>query len=70
MTGLVKMMLTRLPNFDRWEAQRGHPMLSHPQFATENPEWVATAEQQRLALLDSGISSGTSAPHPAETALR
>ena len=51
-TGLVKMMLTRLPDFDRWEAGRGHAMLTHPQFATDNPEWMATARQQRLALLD------------------
>ncbi len=53
--GLVKMMLTRLPDLDRWEADRGHPMLSHPQFAPDNPEWMASAEQQRLALLDSSV---------------
>ncbi len=50
--GMVKMMLTRLPDFDRWEAERGHPMLAEPQFAIDNPEWMASAEKQELALLD------------------
>ena len=50
--GMVKMMLTRLPDFDRWEAERGHPMLAKPKFAIDNPEWMASAEKQKLALLD------------------
>jgi len=58
--GLVKMMLTRVTDFDRWEAERGHPMLSEPQFAPDNPEWTAAAEQYTLALLD----SRTGAPAP------
>jgi uncharacterized protein YbjT (DUF2867 family) len=60
--GLVKMLLTRLPDFDRWESDRGHPMLSDGQFATDSPEWMATAEQQRLALLDPIATTGTGRP--------
>lgn len=50
--GLVKMILTHRPDFDRWEADRGHPMLAQPQFATESAEWMESARKQRLALLD------------------
>ena len=50
--GMVKMMLTRLPDFDRWEAERGHPMLAEPKFAIDNPESMASAEKQKLALVD------------------
>ena len=55
--GMVKMMLTRLPDFDRWEAERGHPMLAEPKLAIDNPEWMASAEQQKLALLNPSTSS-------------
>ena len=50
--GMAKMMLTRVPDFDRWEAERGHPMLSKPRYAIDNPEWTASAKQRKLALLD------------------
>ena len=60
--GMVKMILTRLPNFDRWEAERGHPMLAEPKFAIDNPEWVASAEQQKLALLNPSTSSQQASP--------
>ena len=50
--GMVKMRLTRLPDFDRREAERGHSMLAEPKFAIDNPEWMASAEKQQLALLD------------------
>jgi len=53
------MMLTRVTDFDRWEARRGHPMLSGPQFATDNAEWMAAAERQTLALLDPRLASAT-----------
>jgi len=54
--GMAKMMLTRLPNFDRWDAERGHPMLAEPKFAIDNPEWMVSAEQQKLALLNPSTS--------------
>ncbi|MCH7530475.1 MAG: NmrA family NAD(P)-binding protein [Gemmatimonadetes bacterium] len=55
--GMVKMMLTRLTDFDRWEADRGHAMLKGPQFATDSNEWKVAAEQQTLALLDSSATA-------------
>ena len=58
--GLLKMMLTRVIDFDRWEADRGHPMLSGPQLAPDSSEWMAAAEQQTLALI--GPSAATTTP--------
>ena len=60
--GLAKMMLTRVPDLDRWESERGHPTLRTPQFADENPEWMASASQQTLALIDSPATRTTPRP--------
>ena len=46
-----KMMLTRAPDLDRWEQERGHPMLREPVLAHDSEEWRATAERQELNLL-------------------
>ncbi len=48
---MVRMMLSRPPNFDRWERDRGHPLLNDPVFAQDSPEWRAFAEKQQLYLL-------------------
>ena len=37
---MVKMMLTRAPDLDRWERERGHPVLEKP---------VLAPRQQRVA---------------------
>lgn len=66
--GLAKMMLTRVTDFDRWEADRGHPMLSDPQFAPGSSEWIAAAERQTLAFLDP--SEGSTAPRAGSAAIR
>ena len=50
---LVRMMLTSVGDVDRWERERGHPMLKSAQLAIDNPEWLAAAERGQLALLDS-----------------
>ena len=47
---MLKMMLTRSPDLDRWETQRGHPMLEGPVLAHESDEWRKAAEQKRLLL--------------------
>ena len=60
--GLVKMILRRRPDFDRWEADRGHPLLSHPQLAADNPQWIATTEQQQLAVLESLATTASLSP--------
>ncbi len=48
---MVKMMLTRAPDLDRWERERGHPMLREPVLAHDSRDWREAAEQQELLLL-------------------
>ena len=38
-------------NFDRWERDRGHPILKDIVLAQDSPEWRASAEKQELYLL-------------------
>ncbi len=47
---MVKMMLTRAPDLDRWERERGHPMLEKPVLAHDSDEWRGAAEKGRLLL--------------------
>ncbi len=47
---MVKMMLTRAPDLDRWERERGHPMLEKPVLAHDSREWRESAEKQQLLL--------------------
>ena len=51
---MVKTMLTRAPDLDRWESERGHPVLSQPVLAHDSEEWRTAAQQKRLALLEWG----------------
>ncbi len=48
---MVKMMLTRAPDLDRWERERGHPMLREPVLAHDSPDWREAAEKKQLLLL-------------------
>jgi NAD(P)H dehydrogenase (quinone) len=48
---MLRIMLTRVPDYDRWEQERGHPMLNSPLRATDNSEWRSSADQQQLNLL-------------------
>ena len=48
---MVKMLLTRAPNLDRWERERGHPMLQEPVLAHDSRVWREAAEQKKLLLL-------------------
>jgi uncharacterized protein YbjT (DUF2867 family) len=48
---MVKMLLTRAPDLDRWERERGHPMLREPVLAHDSREWREAAEQKKLLLL-------------------
>ncbi len=50
-----KMMLTRAPDLDRWEQERGHPMLREPVLAHDSEQWRATAERQELNLLPAPV---------------
>lgn len=49
---LVRTLLSRVPDFDRWERHLGHPMLQNPLLAADSPDWQATAVAQQLNLLD------------------
>ncbi len=48
---MLKTMLTPAPDLSRWEAARGHALLSEPVLAHDSTEWRATAERQQLNLL-------------------
>lgn len=52
---IMRMMLTHVPDFDQWERDRGHPVLNTPMIATENKEWLASAEKQQLYLLSDPV---------------
>ena len=51
---MVKTLLRRAPDLDQWESERGYPLLSEPVLAHDSEEWLTTARQKRLALLDLG----------------
>jgi hypothetical protein len=57
MAFVVRMLLSRPPKFDRWERDRGHPMLKGALFAQDSPEWRASAEKQELFLLPGASQS-------------
>jgi hypothetical protein len=48
---MVKMMLTRAPDPDRWARERGHPILREPLLAHDSRDWREAAEQKDLLLL-------------------
>lgn len=48
---MMRMLLARVPDFDQWERDSGHPMLNAPVRAPDNEEWLASAEKQQLNLL-------------------
>ena len=47
---MIRMLLTRAPDLDRWERERGHPMLKAPVLAYDSEEWRRAAEKGRLLL--------------------
>ncbi len=47
---MVKMLLTRAPDLDRWERKRGYPPLDAPVFAYDSAEWRGAAASGRLLL--------------------
>ena len=54
---MVKMMLTRAPDLDRWRREHGHPMLREPVLAHDSREWREAAEKKQLLLQPtSGVS--------------
>ena len=51
MTFMFRMMRSRVPDFDRWERDRSHPILKQPLLAPDSKEWLASAEKQQANLL-------------------
>jgi hypothetical protein len=51
---MARTMLTRPPDLEQWESERGYPMLAEPVLAHDSEEWRTAAEQKRLALLEPG----------------
>jgi uncharacterized protein YbjT (DUF2867 family) len=51
MAFMVRMLLARVPDLDRWERDQGHVMLNAPILAADNKEWLTSAEKQELNLL-------------------
>jgi NAD(P)H dehydrogenase (quinone) len=52
---VLRMMLTQVPNFDRWERDQGHPALNSPLLAPDNNEWLASANRKQLNLLSGSL---------------
>ncbi len=48
---MFRMMLSRVPDFDQWERDKGFPVLNEPVLAHDSEDWRATAEKQELNLL-------------------
>ncbi len=47
---MVRMILTRAPNLEAFETERGYPQLARPILAHDYPAWVSDAEAQELHL--------------------
>ena len=60
---MVKMMLTRAPDPDRWARERGHPMLREPVLAHDSRDWREAAERQELLLLPTSRVQGQQRPY-------
>ena len=50
-TLLVRTLFSRVPDWEEWERDRNHPLLKQTQLAVHNPDWVVSAQQQQLNLL-------------------
>lgn len=51
---MLKTMLTRVPDLDRWESERGYPLLEGPLLAHQSREWLKAAERKQIALIKPG----------------
>ncbi len=49
---MMKTMFTPEPNLDQWESERGYPLLDEPVLAHDSDEWLLSARNKNLALLD------------------
>ena len=51
----VRMMLTRPPDFEQWERERGYPILGTPVLAHDSSEWRAAAQNKQLLLTPTSL---------------
>lgn len=50
---MAKTMLIPVPDLDRWEGDRGYPLLHRPLLAHQSDDWLEVAEQRQLTLISS-----------------
>lgn len=48
---MAKMMMTRATDMNQWERERDHPLFANPVPSSESDEWLASAREQKLAVL-------------------
>ncbi|MEM9452211.1 MAG: NmrA family NAD(P)-binding protein [Cyanobacteria bacterium P01_E01_bin.6] len=48
---MLKAMLTSVPDLDRWETNRGYPLLTQATLAHESEEWLTAAQHKQLVLI-------------------
>ena len=48
---MLKTIMTRAPDLDRWESERGYSPPAGAVLAHDSDEWRTAAEQRQLALL-------------------
>lgn len=59
---MLKTMLSRSPDLDRWESERDVPKLAEPVLAHDSEEWLASAERKQLALLEQRSNAESARP--------
>jgi len=57
---LLRILMTRTPDLDRWESERSYPLIKEPVLAHESEEWLQTVEQKGVALLKLVNNEGAS----------
>ncbi len=49
---MMKTITTKAPDLDTWESERGYPLLDKPVLAHDSEEWLQSARNKNLALID------------------
>lgn len=55
---LLRIMLTSAPDLERWESGRSYPLIKEGVLAHDSEEWLVTARQDGLALLQVNSDKG------------
>ena len=65
---LLKTMVTAAPDLDRWEVDRGYPLIQTGDLAHESDEWLTSVGHNRSRPGASAVSSvDINSPHPAKS---